>query len=88
MGSADLLVRVRAWRPTRPMLRLALPALLGVWAVASLGLAGIPPRADRWLAKRASLEIFHVLYREDTLCGVATVDVPGWETGGYTHLHA
>jgi GPI mannosyltransferase 3 len=86
MGSADLIVRLRALM-AKAAGRALVPLAAGLWVATSAVLAAAPGFSDEWFEGRDLIEASFKLAHMPDLCGVLFYD-DGWaSTGGYAHLH-
>jgi hypothetical protein len=86
IGSVEWLRRLEKRLPERGA-RLAPAALILLWLGVSAAFAAGPRMRERWTAFSPGFEAAMSLGHEPKLCGVALLDMPFWEGGGYTHLH-
>jgi GPI mannosyltransferase 3 len=86
MGSADLIVRLRALM-AKAAGRALVPLAAGLWVATSAVLAAAPGFSDEWFEGRDLIEASFKLAHMSDLCGVLFYDDDWASTGGYAHLH-
>jgi len=86
IGSAEYVLRLRERMPPRRA-RLALPALVLLWAGASGSLMARGRLTSEWQAFEGGSQAMAALRGDASLCGVGMVGVNFWDSGGYTYLH-